>query len=104
MPRVRPSEHRAVVELLDAPAESVEDLATDVIQAIDALRAKRKDYVVVVYDPGVSVHVHGPYITEAAARRDIGNNVIAASAGAYALVLPLLTDIEEGLEPCMTFV
>lgn len=98
MPRIRPSEHRAVVELLDAPAESVEELATDVILAIDALRAKRKDWVVVVYDPGVAVHVHGPYITENAARKDIGNNVYAASKGAYALVLPLITDIDEGLE------
>lgn len=97
MPRVRPTEHRAVVELLDAPADSVEDLATDVIQAIDSLRAKRKDWVVVVYDPGVCVHVHGPYLTENAARRDIGNSVFAASAGAYALVLPLLTDIDEGV-------
>ena len=98
MPRVRPTEHRAVVELLDAPATSVEDLATDVIQAIDTLRAKRNDWVVVVYDPGVAVHVHGPYLTQNAARKDIGNNVFAASPGAYALVLPLITDIEEGVE------
>lgn len=84
--------------LLDAPAESVEDLATDVIQAIDELRAKRRDWVVVVHDPGVCVHVHGPYVTKTAAEKDIGSNVFAASEGAYALVLPLLTDIEEGLE------
>lgn len=98
MPRVRPTEHRAVLALLDAPAESVEELATDVIQAIDELRAKRRDWVVVVHDPGVCVHVHGPYVTQAAAQRDIGRNVFAASDGAHALVLPLLTEIEEGLE------
>lgn len=99
MPRVRPTEHKAVVKLLNEPADSVEDLATDVIQMIDSLRAGRKDWVVMVYDPGVAVHIHGPYITKNAAHKDIGKNVYAASEGATYLVLPLLTDIDEGLEP-----
>lgn len=86
------------MDLLDAPADSVHDLATDVIQAIDALRAQRKDWVAVVVDPGVCVHVHGTYVTKAAAHKDIGKSVFAASKGASVLVLPLLTDIDEGLE------
>ena len=98
MPRVRPTEHRAVVKLLSEPAESVEDLAAEVILAIDDLRSKRRDYVVVVYDPGVCVHVHGPYITKNAAQRDVGNHVYAASEGAYYLITQLVTDIEEGIE------
>lgn len=96
--RIRPTEHKAVVALLDAPADSVEELATDVIQCIDTLRSKRTDWVLVVIDPGVCVHVHGPYLTKAAAQKDIGKSVFAASDGARVLVLPLLTDVEEGLE------
>ena len=98
MPRVRPTEHKAVVKLLNEPAESVENLAAEVIIAIDELRAKRTDYVVLVYDPGVCTHVHGPYVTKNAALKDIGNNVYAASEGAWCTVLPLLTDVEEGIE------
>jgi hypothetical protein len=97
MPRVRPTEHRAVVQLLNDPADSVEDLATEVILKIDSMRAQRKDYIVVVYDPGVGVHVHGPYVTKNAAHKDIGKNVYAASEGAYSLVLPLING-DEGIE------
>ena len=98
MPRVRPTEHRAIVKLLNEPAESVEELAAEVIIAIDELRATRKDYVVVVYDPGVAVHIHGPYITKNAAQRDIGKNVYAASEGAKYGIFQLITDVEGGIE------
>lgn len=97
MPRIRPTEHRAVVKLLNEPADSVDDLAAEVIATIDGLREQRKDWVVVVYDPGVAVHVHGPYVTKNAAHKDIGKNVYAASEGAYCLVLPLLNG-DEGIE------
>lgn len=99
MPRVRPSEHAAVMALLDAPAESVADLATDVILAIDELRAKRIDWFVIVVDPGVCVHLHGPYITKRAAEKEIERgDIYAASAGATALIVQLLDSVEEGLE------
>jgi hypothetical protein len=84
--------------LLDQPAESVEQLAADVIVAVDELRAKRTDYVLVVRDPGVGLFVYGPYITKNAAIKDIGNHVTAASAGVMGVVVPLLTNVEEGLE------
>jgi hypothetical protein len=98
MPRIRPSEYRAVLQLLSAPADSVEDLATDVILAIDALRANRTDWVSVVeMSPGF-VMLFGPYITKGAAERDIGRSVFATREGMRAMVLPLTTSIEEGLE------
>lgn len=100
MPRIRPSEFKAVVALLDAPAESVEDLATDVILKIDELRALRTDWFVIVVDPGVCVHLHGPYITKRAAEKEIeAGDIFAASAGATALIVQLLDSVEEGLEP-----
>lgn len=96
--RIRPTEHRAVVNLLNEPADSVEELAIDVIMTIDSMRAQRKDYVVLVYDPGVCVHIHGPYVTKNAALKDIGKNVFAASPGAHMSVMPLYTDVDEGIE------
>jgi hypothetical protein len=98
MPRIRPSEYRAVLQLLSAPADSVEDLATDVILAIDGLRADRTDYVSVVeMSPGF-VMVYGPYITKNAANKDIGRSVFATREGMRFMVLPLTTTIDEGLE------
>lgn len=100
MVRIRPTEHRAIVALLDAPAESVEELATDVIQKIDELREARPDFFVVVVDPGVGVKLIGPYLTKNAAHKAIASGeVFAASPGATGLVLQRISSIEPGLEP-----
>lgn len=98
MARVRPTEHKAVVALLDAPSPSVEDLATDVILKIDALRAERKDWYVIVVDPGVCVHLHGPYVTKNAAKKEIDRgDLFAASPGATGLIVQLTHSIDEGV-------
>ena len=98
MPKVRPTEHKAIVAMLTAPAESVEDLATDVIQKIDALRLNRRDYYVLVHDPGVCVHLHGPYVTKNAAHKAVATGELyAASQGATYLVLPIHDSIDEGV-------
>jgi len=100
MPRVRSTEWKAVIKLLNEPAESVEDLATDVIMAIDALREKRTDYVTVVrhsIDPPFFA-AYGPYVTRNAAERDLGKSVIAASVGEQYIIVPLSTKIDEGVE------
>ena len=44
--RLRPSEVKAVAALLNEPADSVEELAKDVIRKINELREGRKEYVV----------------------------------------------------------
>lgn len=98
MPRVRPTEHKAVVNLLMSPADSVEDLAAEVIIAIDELRSKRTDYVTVVQHHPTFHMVYGPYITRNAAEKDIGNSVIAAQEGVKYMILPLTTEIDEGIE------
>lgn len=98
MSRVRPTEHKAIMALLDAPAISVHELATDVIQCIDRLREDRKDYFIAVVDPGVGVHLHGPYVTRAAAKKEIEkNDVYAASKGATGLVLQRIPSVDEGV-------
>lgn len=100
MPRVRPTEVRAVAALLDSPAESVEQLATDVIAAIDELRAKRTDYVIVVQHSGWAPFfaAYGPYLTKTAAQKDVGKSVIASTVGERYVILPLNSNIEEGVE------
>lgn len=98
MARIRPTEHKAIVALLDSPADSVEDLATDVLLTVERLRADRKDYYVAVVDPGVCVHLHGPYVTKAAAQKAIEKGeLFAASPGATGLVLQLHRSEDEGV-------
>jgi len=96
--RIRPSEHKAVQALLEEPAESTHELATDIILAIDALRAARTDYVSIVEQAPGFVMVYGPYVTKNAAYRDFGKSVFSVMEGARSMVLPLTTSIEEGLE------
>lgn len=102
MPRIRPTEHKAVVALLSQPAESVEDLASEVIITLDEMRAKRDDWYLIVNDPGVCVHLHGPYTTKAAALKEIERgDVYAASPGAKALIVPIIRSTDEGIEQCL---
>ena len=98
MPRIRPTEHKAIVKLLDSPADSVEELATDVIIAIDELRAKRQDFVVIAEAGPSFVMVYGPYTTRNAAEKDIGKSVIAHKPGLRYMVVPLNTNVDEGVE------
>ena len=99
MARIRPTEHKAIVALLDAPADSVEDLATDVLLKIDELREARPDWFIVKVDPGVAVTLHGPYITRNAAKKEIERgDLVAASDGATALILQRINSMYEGVE------
>ena len=99
MPRVRPTEAKAIIELLDSPADSVEELAVSVIAKIDELRAKRQDWFILKYDPGVCISLHGPYLTKNAASKEIASgNLVAASPGATATMLQLTPSVDEGVE------
>ena len=93
---IRPKERDAIAKLLKEPAPSVQALATDVLREVDRLRADRTDWYVLVVDPGVCVHLHGAFITKAAAQRAIDKGeVFAASPGANALILQLLKHEEQ---------
>lgn len=86
------------MKLLDAPASSVHDLATDVLNTIDQLRESRTDWFIIVIDPGVGPHLHGPYVTKNAAYKEIEkNDVYAASKGATGLVMQLIKSVDEGV-------
>lgn len=90
MSRIRPKERDAVAELLSEPADSVTALAANILITIDKMRADRTDYYVIVHDPGVAVHLHGPFITRNAATKAIDKgDVFAASPGAKALIVQL---------------
>lgn len=70
---IRPTEIKAIAEILMQEHDDVEDLAKLVIQTIDELRAKRETYVLTEIHPTLQVAIAiGPYATEAQARKDVG--------------------------------
>ena len=69
---IRPTEVKAIANLLMQEHEDVDELAKLVIQTLDELRAKRELYVLAEIHPTLQVaKAIGPYATEAQARKDI---------------------------------
>lgn len=91
MARIRPTEVKAVAQLLDEPAESVETLARQVIEALDDLRAKRREYIVVVNAGGL-LSAYGTYATVKEAQRAVGDPIIASRKGAKGYLISLQRD------------
>lgn len=92
MPRLRPTEVRAVAALLNDPADDVETLAEDVIRKLDELRAKRDVWVVLVRYPDSGIPgVFGPYDTENQANRAMGRDIVAYKEGTWGLPFKLRT-------------
>lgn len=89
--RLRPSEVKAVVALLDEPADSVEDLAKDVIRKINELREGRKEYVVTLISDGI-VSTWGPYDTVKEASKRAGEFIIASKPGKKGILTILHRD------------
>lgn len=70
--QIRPTEVKAVSDLLSQEHESVNELARSVIELIDGMRAKRETYVLVQIEPSLSVaKAIGPYATSNQAMKDI---------------------------------
>lgn len=109
MRRIRPTELKAVVSILlegldeqdrtQQMKEEANEMGTDIIQAIDALREKRTDWYVIKKDPGVGISLHGPYVTKDAAHKAIGREIVAASTGASGYVIQLIPSEYEGVLP-----
>jgi hypothetical protein len=73
MLQIRPTEIKAIANLLEQEHDDVEALAKLVIQTIDELRAKRETFVLAEIHPTLRVAIGiGPYATEAQARKDVG--------------------------------
>ena len=71
MLQIRPTEIKAVADLLSQEHESVEDLAKLVIETIDELRAKRDMFAIVHLIPSFKiVKAIGLYATQLQAERD----------------------------------
>ena len=71
MLQIRPTEVKAVADLLSQEHESVEDLAKLVIETIDGLRAKREMFAIVHLIPSFKlVKVIGLYATQLQAEKD----------------------------------
>jgi len=72
MLQIRPTEIKAVSDLLSQEHESVDELARSVIELIDTMRSKRETYVLVQIEPSLSVaKAIGPYATSNQAIKDI---------------------------------
>lgn len=72
MLQIRPTEIKAVAELLMREHDDVEQLAREVIELIDSLRAKRETFVLAEIHPTLMVaKAIGPYATENQARKDV---------------------------------
>ena len=84
---VRPTEVRKIAAMLSEPADSVDDLARDVVNAINEMWMARTQYVLIVRDPALSDYVvWGMFDTENQAKRAIGKHITAIREGArYAL-------------------
>ena len=89
--RLRPSEVKAVAALLNEPAESVDDLAKEVLRKVDELREGRKEYVVVLLSDGI-VSTWGPYDTVKEASKRAGDFIIASKPGKKGILTILHRD------------
>ena len=73
MLQIRPTEIKAVADLLMQEHPDVDTLARAVIETIDGLRAKRELFVLAEIHPTLQVaRAVGPYGTENQARKDVG--------------------------------
>jgi len=102
---VRVAERRAVEELLKSPGEDISVKATEIIQAVDAVRLNRPAYALVVQTqrsaPGIGydLSVFGPWATkkQALKAKPLLDNIYHAPNGAVRLArfTNCLNDVEE---------
>lgn len=81
-PRI--AEVRAVVKLLDAEHEDVEDLARDVLTLAWHLAADREQWCLVADHPGAGWFVHGPYGSRSEIERAVKRGDISSAGNANA--------------------
>lgn len=91
MARVRPTEVKKIAALLNEPAESVEDLAKQVIVLLDEMRLERKQYVI-VHPQGRLLSTYGPYDTIKEAQRRAGEYIQAFTPGTRGVITVLIKD------------
>lgn len=100
--RLLPSEVKLVAAILNDPADDVNDLAKDVIRALNESRMGRKEYVVTLLSDGI-VSTWGPYATVKEAYKRSGEFIIASKPGKKGILTILHRDWDadhgEDIEP-----
>ena len=98
---VRVQERRAVEELLKSPGEDISVKATEIIQAIDAVRHGRPAYALIVQKShpisGHAFGVYGPWATKKQALRakPLLDNLYRTENVRWASFSNCLNDVEE---------
>lgn len=91
MARIKPTEVRLVASMLEHEADSADDLAKQIIEALDAKRESDEKWVINFYEPNVKVLAnYGPYGTANAAVKDVKKLVAAGPQPAQAQVVKLM--------------
>ncbi len=79
--RHRPTEIREVTALLEQEHEDVEQLAVDILDLLVDIKWRRGAFVVAVQQFD-HLYCFGPFANKQEAKRSIGKDIVAASAGA----------------------
>jgi hypothetical protein len=79
--RLKPTEIKAVAELLEAPASDTADLARDILRKVNEMRERESLWVVAVARPRREAQLFGPYLTQAEAKRAVDSGVVLTGFG-----------------------
>jgi translation initiation factor 2 alpha subunit (eIF-2alpha) len=99
MLQIRPTEIKAIADLLMQEHDDVDSLARLVIETLDTMRSKREQHVLVVIHPSLRVvQAVGPYGTANQALKDLNKKVVKYDdkSRAYVALLKDPTTIELG--------
>lgn len=77
-PRVKPTELKTVISLLEAEHPDVEQLAREVILELKSRWINEDYYAVLMYDPNSGqIYSFGPYLSKSQAEKSLGGLVSA---------------------------
>ena len=99
----RPTEVKAVVELLEQEHESVDDLAQELLDLLVDIKWKRGGWIAIQrHDTTIQPDftAWGPYATKGEAERDVGKRIVGVNAREVAYFAHVINkDVNGGLHP-----
>lgn len=102
--RHRPTERKAVIDLLHEEWDDTGELAEAILDKLLALKWARGGWII-VHREGFATpayFAYGPYDTRNQAERDIGKRIVACSPGAKAMPLRVVNlDAREPADPTL---
>ena len=81
MRRLKPTEIRAVADLLDSPASDADELARIILRKVNELRDREALWVVGVGPDSGPAQIFGPYLTLAEAQRAVASGAVLVGFG-----------------------